>query len=87
MLSADGCSGRKESVTSNTAASSTIAPAAAQPEANGNEAMTQTVEVTEGRSEDEAATATNGPKPTPASRTAAPKAAAPKKSATGAKKP
>ena len=42
-------------------ATDTIAPAAAQPSPNGNDAMTQTVDVEDGRSESDGGVITNPP--------------------------
>jgi len=59
-LLAAGCRGRKSSVTTATAATTeTIAPAAGKPAANGGDAVTQTVDVEDGRSEDDGGVLTN----------------------------
>ena len=47
--------------TSRGAATDTIAPAEAQPAPNGNDAMTQTVDVEDGRSESDGGVITNPP--------------------------
>lgn len=66
-----GCRGRKSSSATGTAATTqTIAPAAGQPAVNGGDAVTQTVDVEDGRSEDDGGVLTNPQKaktpPTPA---------------------
>ena len=59
-LAADGCRGRKSSSATGTAQNTqTIAPAAAQPAVNGGDAVTQTVDVEDGRSEDDGGVLTN----------------------------
>ncbi len=59
-LSAAGCGGRKSSSATGTAQTTqTIAPAAAQPAVNGSDAVTQTVDVEDGRSEDDGGVLTN----------------------------
>ncbi|MEA2338662.1 MAG: hypothetical protein QOE82_2669 [Thermoanaerobaculia bacterium] len=70
MLFAAGCRGRNASSTTSTAPTTqTIAPAAGQPAANGGDAVTQTVDVEDGRSEDDGGVLTNPtktpPKPAP----------------------
>ena len=51
---AAGCGWRKSSSsTTTTTVTQTIAPAAGQPAANGGDAVTQTVDVEDGRSEDD----------------------------------
>jgi hypothetical protein len=54
-----GCRGRKSSTTGTAATTQTIAPAAGQPAANGGDAVTQTVDVEDGRSEDDGGVLTN----------------------------
>jgi hypothetical protein len=55
-----GCRGRKSSVTTaTTPKTETIAPATGQPAANGGDAVTQTVDVEDGRSEDDGGVLTN----------------------------
>jgi hypothetical protein len=68
------------------AVTQTIAPAAAQPEANGTDAMTGTVEVEENRSENEGGVLTD-PQPGTKTATAAHKASTAKKSSKASKKP
>jgi hypothetical protein len=59
-LSVLGCRARKSSAaTSTTPTTQTIAPAAGQPSANGDAAVTQTVDVEDGRSEDDGGVLTN----------------------------
>ena len=59
-LLALGCRGRKSSsATSTTPTTQTIAPAAGQPASNGGDAVTQTVDVEDGRSEDDGGVLTN----------------------------
>ena len=59
-LAAAGCRGRKSSSATGTAQTTqTIAPAAAQPAVNGGDAVTQTVDVEDGRSEDDGGVLTN----------------------------
>jgi hypothetical protein len=59
-LSAFDCRGRKSSSATGTAQTTqTIAPAAAQPAVNGGDAVTQTVDVEDGRSEDDGGVLTN----------------------------
>lgn len=59
-LFAAGCRGRKSSSANGTAQTTqTIAPAAAQPAVNGGDAVTQTVDVEDGRSEDDGGVLTN----------------------------
>ena len=59
-LLAPGCGGRKSSSATTTAPTTqTIAPAAGQPSANGGDAVTQTVDVEDGRSEDDGGVLTN----------------------------
>ena len=59
-LLAAGCRGRKASSTTATAPTTqTIAPAAGQPAVNGGDAVTQTVDVEDGRSEDDGGVLTN----------------------------
>jgi hypothetical protein len=80
-VSAFDCRGRKSSSSTGTAQTTqTIAPAAAQPAVNGGDAVTQTVDVEDGRSEDDGGVLTN-PQKKPATSTAkpAPKPAAKKK--------
>jgi len=61
VLCAAGCRWGKSSAVSSTAPTTqTIAPAAAQPAVNGTDAVTQTVDVEDGRSEDEGGALTNG---------------------------
>jgi hypothetical protein len=67
-----GCRGRKSSSATGTAATTqTIAPAAGQPAVNGGDAVTQTVDVEDGRSEDDGGVLTNPQ--TAKTQTAAPK--------------
>ena len=57
---AAGCRGRKSSSATGTAQTTqTIAPAAAQPAVNGGDAVTQTVDVEDGRSEEDGGVLTN----------------------------
>jgi uncharacterized lipoprotein YajG len=58
-LFAAGCRGRKSSQTTTAPTTQTIAPAAGQPAANGGDAVTQTVDVEDGRSEDDGGVLTN----------------------------
>jgi len=58
-LAAAGCRGRKSSATGTAATTQTIAPAAAQPAVNGGDAVTQTVDVEDGRSEEDGGVLTN----------------------------
>jgi len=59
-LAAAGCRGRKSSSATGTAQTTqTIAPAAAQPAVNGGDAVTQTVDVEDGRSEEDGGVLTN----------------------------
>ena len=59
-LAAAGCRGRKSSSATGTAATTqTIAPAAAQPTVNSGDAVTQTVDVEDGRSEEDGGVLTN----------------------------
>ena len=59
-VSAFDCRGRKSSSATGTAQTTqTIAPAAAQPAVNGGDAVTQTVDVEDGRSEDDGGVLTN----------------------------
>ena len=59
-LAASGCRGRKSSSATGTAQNTqTIAPAAAQPAVNGGDAVTQTVDVEDGRSEEDGGVLTN----------------------------
>jgi hypothetical protein len=59
-LSFLGCRGRKSSAaTSTSPTTQTIAPAAGQPSTNGGDAVTQTVDVEDGRSEDDGGVLTN----------------------------
>ena len=59
-LSVLGCRGRKSSsATSTNPTTQTIAPAAGQPAANGGDAVTQTVDIEDGRSEDDGGVLTN----------------------------
>jgi uncharacterized lipoprotein YajG len=81
-LLAAGCRGRKPSSATGTAQTTqTIAPAAAQPAVNGGDAVTQTVDVEDGRSEDDGGVLTNPQtaKTPGATTTAKPKAPAKKK--------
>jgi hypothetical protein len=60
VLFAPGCRGRKSSSATTTAPTTqTIEPAAGQPSANGGDAVTQTVDVEDGRSEDDGGVLTN----------------------------
>jgi hypothetical protein len=58
-LSAANCRGRKSAATGTAQNTQTIAPAAAQPAVNGGDAVTQTVDVEDGRSEDDGGVLTN----------------------------
>jgi uncharacterized lipoprotein YajG len=58
-LVAAGCRGRKSSSTSTAPTTQTIAPAAGQPATNGGDAVTQTVDIEDGRSEDDGGVLTN----------------------------
>ena len=58
-LAAAGCRGRKSSSATGTAQTQTIAPAAAQPAVNGGDAVTQTVDIEDGRSEEDGGVLTN----------------------------
>jgi hypothetical protein len=80
-LAAAGCRGRKSSSATGTAQNTqTIAPAAAQPTVNGGDAVTQTVDVEDGRSEDDGGVLTNPQTAkTPGTMPAKPKPAAKKK--------
>ncbi len=60
LFLAPGCRGRKPlSDTSAAPATQTIAPADAKPSSNGTDAVTQTVDVEDGRSEDDGGVLTN----------------------------
>jgi hypothetical protein len=64
-LLAPACRGRKSSSATTTAPTTqTIAPAAGQPSTNGGDAVTQTVDVEDGRSEDDGGVLTNPQKGT-----------------------
>ncbi|HEX3577467.1 MAG TPA: hypothetical protein VHY33_02790 [Thermoanaerobaculia bacterium] len=77
-LAAAGCRGRKPSSATGTAQTTqTIAPVAAQPAVNGGDAVTQTVDVEDGRSEDDGGVLTNPQ--TAKTTTAKPPKPAPKK--------
>jgi hypothetical protein len=80
-LSAVNCRGRKSAATGTAQTTQTIAPAAAQPAVNGGDAVTQTVDVEDGRSEDDGGVLTNpqSAKTPAATTTAKPKPAAKKK--------
>jgi hypothetical protein len=59
-LAFPGCRGRKSSsVTTTAPTTQTIAPAAGQPSTNGGDAVTQTVDIEDGRSEDDGGVLTN----------------------------
>lgn len=58
-LLAPGCRGKLSSATTTAPTTQTIAPAAAQPSTNGGDAVTQTVDVEDGRSEDDGGVLTN----------------------------
>ena len=59
-LFAAGCRGRNSSsAATTTLKTETIAPATGQPAANGGDAVTQTVDVEDGRSEDDGGVLTN----------------------------
>lgn len=59
-LAAAGCRGRgSAAATATTPTTETIAPATGQPAANGGDAVTQTVDVEDGRSEDDGGVLTN----------------------------
>ncbi len=51
-LLAPGCRGKSSSATTTAPTTQTIAPAAAQPSTNGGDAVTQTVDIEDGRSDD-----------------------------------
>jgi hypothetical protein len=58
-----GCGWRKSASSNSTApVTQTIAPAAGQPSTNGGDAVTQTVDIEDGRSEDDGGVLTN-PRP------------------------
>jgi len=79
-LAAAGCRGRKSSSATGTAQTQTIAPANAQPAVNGGDAVTQTVDIEDGRSEDDGGVLTNPQSAkTPATTTAKPKTPTKKK--------
>ena len=80
-LAAAGCRGRKSSSATGTAQTQTIAPAAAQPAVNGGDAVTQTVDIEDGRSEEDGGVLTNPQtaKTPAATTTAKPKTPAKKK--------
>jgi hypothetical protein len=60
VLCVAGCRwGKTASVTSTAPTTQTIAPAAAQPAVNGTDAVTQTVDIEDGRSEEEGGALTN----------------------------
>lgn len=56
MLLALGACGKKENATAGGDATATIAPAKPQPEATGTDAMTETVDIEDSRTEGEGAT-------------------------------
>ncbi len=58
-LLAPGCRGKLSSATTTAPTTQTIAPAAAQPSTNGGDAVTQTVDIEDGRSEDDGGVLTN----------------------------
>lgn len=66
LFAAAGCRGRKSGVTTTAPTTQTIAPANGQPAANGGDAVTQTVDVEDGRSEDDGGVLTNPQKTTTA---------------------
>lgn len=77
-LFAAGCRGRKSSSATTTGPTTqTIAPAAGQPAANGGDAVTQTVDVEDGRSEDDGGVLTNPQKTSTAKPNAKPPAPKP----------
>ena len=79
-LATAGCRGRKSSSATGTAQTTqTIAPAAAQPAVNGGDAVTQTVDVEDGRSEDDGGVLTNPQTAKTTTAKPAPKPAAKKK--------
>ena len=78
-LSAFDCRGRKSSSATGTAQTQTIAPAAAQPAVNGGDAVTQTVDVEDGRSEEDGGVLTNPQSAKTTTAKSAPKPAAKKK--------
>ncbi|HEY4642440.1 MAG TPA: hypothetical protein VII75_13930 [Thermoanaerobaculia bacterium] len=80
-FAAAGCRGRKSSSATGTAQNTqTIAPAAAQPAVNGGDAVTQTVDVEDGRSEEDGGVLTNPQTAkTPTATTTAKPKTAPKK--------
>jgi hypothetical protein len=59
VLLVPACRGRKSSATSTAPTTQTIAPANGQPSTNGGDAVTQTVDVEDGRSEDDGGVLTN----------------------------
>lgn len=59
LLSLSGCRWGKSAETSTAPTTQTIAPAAAQPAVNGTDAVTQTVDVEDSRSEGEGVAPTN----------------------------
>jgi len=58
-LLAPGCRGKGPSATTTAPTTQTIAPADGQPSTNGGDAVTQTVDVEDGRSEDDGGVLTN----------------------------
>ena len=79
-LATAGCRGRKSSSATGTSQTTqTIAPAAAQPAVNGGDAVTQTVDVEDGRSEDDGGVLTNPQTAKTTTAKPAPKPAAKKK--------
>jgi uncharacterized lipoprotein YajG len=66
---AAGCR-RKSSSTTTAPTTQTIAPAAGQPATNGGDAVTQTVDIEDGRSEDDGGVLTNPQKPKPGAKPA-----------------
>ena len=80
VVMAAGCRGRREHPASGTnPTTQTVAPAAAQPAPTGTDAMTQTVDVGDGRSEEDGGVTTAPP-------TGTAKPAAPKKAPSKTKK-
>jgi hypothetical protein len=74
-LAAYACRERKQAGNKGTVQTQTVAPAAAQPSANGTDAMTQTVDVGDGRSEADGGVVTDtAPGTTTAAKASAPAA-------------
>lgn len=71
-LFAAGCRRKSSSATGTAPTTQTIAPAAGQPGANGGDAVTQTVDIEDGRSEEDGGVLTN-PQKTSTAKPPAPK--------------